>query len=412
MRILFLSLRGNGLGVADRIGREGHEVLVYIHDEDALLSGDGVLHKVSSWRSHLADCSLIICDEPGFGARAQDLRGNGRPVLGCDMLADKSEFELQKQLQLLEHANLPYPDTTFWFAEDRGVLPEYRPSFVRVQTHPGGHTSYPINSSRDWDWFLSSVNGTSMAVVQDIAEGIECNVVGLWNGRSFLEPSFLSFDYRRPIVGNLGPVTDCTGLIMRALPGESDLAKQTVAKLTPFLLKLSYRGMVTVRCRVANKKLVALGVRIGFSHDATDALGAALAGDDLGDVLFDCAIGVNRTLQVNNDYVACVRLFIPPWPYEPPHFSARGLPVRGLDEKTLPWVNLCDVYKLSGGPAFAAGTGVIAKILAHGRSIDEARQRVYRTLESVQVAGGAYRTDIGEGISEQYNVLKSNNWVG
>ena len=418
MRILFLSLAGNGLGVADRISREGHDVLVYIHDEYALLSGDGFLHKIPNWRSYLADISLVICDEPGFGPRARDLRGNGRPVLGCDALADQNEFELQKQLELLERLDVPYPDTTFWFAEDRGALPKYRPAFVRTQFDRGSsafgtHGSHPVQSQRDWDWFLSTVNGTSMVVVQDHIKGVECNVVGLWNGRNFLEPSFITFDYRRAAAGDLGPVVDCTGLVMRALLEKNKLQEETLDKLTPFLLKLAYRGMVTVRCIIQDDgQLLVLGTKIGFSHDATDALGAALYEDNLGDVLFDCAIGVNRLLKTTPDYVVCVRLSVPPWPYAEPVRSMRGLPVRGLDEKTLPWVNLCDVYKLSGGPAYAAGTGVVAKVLAHGRTIEEAKNRVYRTLGNVQITTGQYRTDIGDGVAERYDALKAGGWVG
>ena len=411
MKILFMSARGNGLGVAERIRREGHDVLVYVHDESALLAGDGYLHKVASWRSQLADCGLVICDEPGFGFRASDLRGNGRPVLGCDMLADRVEFEPQKQIELFEACDVEYPNTSFWFSDDRRVLPEHRECVAKVYREGASHVLHTIRSPREWEWLLSSVNGSAMVVSQDITPGVECNVVGLWNGRSLLEPSFVTFDYRHAADGDLGPVTDCTGLVMRAAGNESKLVKATLGKFVAFFKQLSYRGMVTVRCRIDATELRVIGLRIGFSHDALDALGAALHEDNLGDVLYDCAIGMRRELKTTRDYVACVRLFLPPWPYSEPQREMRGLPLGGIDEKTLPWVNLCDVYKLSGGPAFAAGTGVVAKVLAHGRSVAEARSRVYRTLQNVVIAGGQYRTDIGEHTSEQYDELKANGWV-
>lgn len=411
MKILFLSTRGIGLGVANRLQQEGHEVLTYIHDENATLSGDGYLHKISSWRTYLSDVNLVICDEPGFGARAADLRGNGRPVLGCDALADVNELEPQKQLQLLEACELPYPDTAFWFSDNRSILPTFKRCFVRVWVGQGRAYSGLIETVRDWEWLLSTLNNQAMLITQDPAPGVECNVVGLWNGRSFLNPTFLTFEQRRPMNGDLGPLGDCSGLVMRALSEGSRIHTETMGKLEGVLKRLAYRGMVTARVCIDGDNLLVLGVRIGFSHDAMDALGAVLYEDSLGDALFDCAIGVNRTLKTTRDYTACIRLTVPPYPYADAERVRRGAPVHGLDEKTLPWVNLVDVYKLSGGPAFAAGSGVVAKVLAHGRSAAEACGRAYRTLQNVHTLDGQYRTDIGANVPVAYEALKSSGWV-
>lgn len=386
-------------------------MLTYIHSEAAMLAGDGLLKKVSSWRSYLSEVGLVLCDEPGFGKFASALRGNGRPVLGCDPIADQIELSIPKQLQLFESLSIPYPDTDFWFSDDRSTLPSFRESFIRIQGAFADHFSFLVQSQREWEYVLSTVNGSSTLIIQDVANGTECSVMGLWNGRAFLEPFFLIFDKRRPSVGDLGPVTDCAGLVMRPVGASSRLVKETLAKLEPFLKVTAYRGMVSIRCTVADGGLLALGLKCGFSYDAADALGASLHEDNLGDAFFDCAIGVCRKLRTTDDFVACTRLTCPPWPYDDPITSMRGLPLRGLDEKTLPYVNLCDIYMLSGGPAYAAGTGVPAKVLAFGRSADEAGKRVLRTLQNVRIMGGQYRTDIADGVGERFSRMKAAGWV-
>lgn len=82
MRILFLSIRGEGLGVGWRMATESDTVSVF-STMDIGRSGEGMLNKIPSWRPELSKSDLVVCDRPWFHDHEDVIKSQVKAVLGC-----------------------------------------------------------------------------------------------------------------------------------------------------------------------------------------------------------------------------------------------------------------------------------------------------------------------------------------
>ena len=103
-KFLFVTYDALITDIAWRIKKEGHEVKYYIENPDDKEIGDGFVDKTDSWREHVDWADVVIFDDVlGMGKMAQELREQGKAVLGgtpyTDMLEDDRAFgqeELKK----------------------------------------------------------------------------------------------------------------------------------------------------------------------------------------------------------------------------------------------------------------------------------------------------------------------------
>lgn len=271
-----------------------------------------------------------------------------------------------------------------------------------------------VKEKDELDWALQYCVPTGSFLMQAIVDGIEVSTEGWFNGRDWIRPFNHTFEEKCFLAGNLGPATGCMGNVV--LSAESDrLTRATVEKLKPFLSTVGYRGPVDVNCIVNKSGAFGLELTARMGYDAIEALLEGLREPAI-DLLFECAQGVKKTMDLTTDTMMAVRLSVPPWPSAKPKESDRGKPVSGLDDQVLKHVSATDLYYERGKWYTAAGDGVLLKATAHGRRqgsdlVGEVRGRVYRTLDAVKIGGKQYRLDIGERVNKDWAQLKEWGWV-
>ena len=92
-KFLFISDESLSGDLAWQIKKEGHEVKVFIKSEDDKDVYDGILEKVNSWEEWKDWAEIIIFDDVGFGEIADELRKQGKLVVGGSSYTDKLEID-------------------------------------------------------------------------------------------------------------------------------------------------------------------------------------------------------------------------------------------------------------------------------------------------------------------------------
>jgi phosphoribosylamine-glycine ligase len=175
-----------------------------------------------------------------------------------------------------------------------------------------------------------------------------------------------------------------------------------------------------VNCIVDDKKAYALESTSRFGYDAIEALSEGLR-EPLTDLLYGCAIGTKKKMDITGDAMMSVRLTIPPWPNKAPGPDDYGEPIGGITDAALKHLYLEDVYLDKQGVYRTAGAeGIILKATATGRTSDsngkpdytrEAARRCYRLLDTIKIGSAQYRTDIGKRVNDDYATLLKQGWI-
>lgn len=413
MKILMLSKEGDGLGIAQRLKQEGNDVSLFIQNKAYSRAGRGIVERVSSWRPLLKSSDLVIADMVGFGYLEPTIKASGKPYLGFSRIGERAELDRAKGMELLDSLGILTP-TTFSFASTTKALEvlDYwaEPGFV---IKPSGNESTALTTiCRDretYKWALDRIPSGAL-IVQELIEGIEVSTEGWFNGRDWIQPFNHTFEEKRFLTGDHGPNTGCMGNIVVAANEKEKLVQETIPKLKPFLTRLNYRGPIDINCIVTETAVYALELTVRFGYDAIEALMEGLR-EPVTDLLFETALGVKTSMNLSDEYLASVRVSVPPYPHADPHPDEFGIPITGINDQNLSHLFLTDIMLRGGLYQYAASDGVVYKATAHGRTVKEVMGRVYRTIENVKVHDMQYRTDIGKRVLADMTQLSAWGWI-
>lgn len=414
MKILILSHDGDGLGIAQKLSEEGHDVRMYIKDPQYKHAGKGIVTRVPSWRPVFKNQDLIICDMVGFGQHEETLRTSRAQLFSCSQVMDQIELDRKKGHEVFKKFDIQTPITLSYSNPDaaREVLNMWDDFPNGVFVKPSGNVATAktqhVKTQEHLSWFLDSLPTDGELIIQDVVKGIEVSTEGWFNGRDWITPFNHTFEEKQLLPG-AGPNTGCMGNVVITTEGDK-LVEETVMKLTPLLKKISYRGPIDVNAIVNSDGVHALEFTSRLGYDAIEALLEGLK-EPVLDLFFETAVGTKRSMEITKDFMIAVRVSRAPWPHDNPEESDKGMPILGINEDNLKHLFLTDVFKEDEDYFYAAGDGVIAKATARGRSIQEARNRVYRTVESLIIPSKQFRKDIGKRVDNDMRTLQEGGWL-
>lgn len=412
MKILILSKDGDGLGLAQRIVDEGHTVKMFIEDRQFKMAGVGIVERVPSWRPHMDEADLIICDMVGFGKYEKTLKARGKPVFGCSAMMDELELDRERGAWLANKVGIALPFTQTYKdpADALELLNSWPDSGFVIKPHDNEATAKTllVRTKDHFEWAINLYNET--ITVQEIVVGVEVSTEGWFNGRDFITPFNHTFEEKR-LLPDGGPNTGCMGNVVLNAGEGNKLTRETVERLGPALKKMGYRGPVDINCIVTADAAYALEFTARLGYDAIEAMMEGLR-EPITDVLFETAIGIKKEISLGTDVMIAVRMSKAPWPSDEPDPDEKGMPIVGINEDNINHLFLTDVYKDSDGVyRYSAGDGVILKATAHAKTVKEARTRVYRTIAGIEYPDKQFRSDIGERVSADVDQLKEWGWL-
>lgn len=407
MRVLFISTHCEGLGVAQKVVQEGHQVRFYCANPAFRLAGNNIIERVESFRPSIGWADLVIADMVGFGKYAELFKDHGKKVLSCSLVADLAELNRSKGMELFEKAGINVPQ--YWYfnsPDDYRIDNEAPKSDIVIKPCGNLETDYTCMSrnKNTTDYILHCLNKDRDFIIQEIVEGIEISTEGWWNGRNWVTPFNHTIEQNRFLHGGLGFHAGCMGNVVWATK-EDELVRQTLLKLTDYLKRSDYVGPVDINCIVNENGIYALEPTFRMGYDAIEALMEGLR-EPVTDMLFEVAAGTKKEMSLSDDMMMAIRLSVPPWPLSDEN-RMMGKPVIGINEQNIKHIYFADVYKDTAGLYRWAGSdGVLLKVTARGRTINEARRRVYRTVNNLDILHVQYRQDIGIGINKQIEQLR------
>ena len=414
MKFFIISEGGDGAGLALKLQEEGHEVRIWIRDDEASSNCKGLItcddgFEIDAETVILADCtgSGIICDS---------YREAGHLVLGGSAEADKLESDRAYSTQVFKEAGIKTPKTKFFddWEEARAYVEtsEDRLVFKPEGDLSGVVPSYVSSDTEDMLEMLEFYKGQSPRSVpafalQSFIEGTCVSSEAWFCGERFIVPFNHTLERKQLMNGDLGPSGGCTGNVVWACDRceTCPICLATLWKLEEYLRSVNYVGPIDVNAVVSDNGIFALEFTPRFGYDATPTLLCALLASPIGVFLSAVASGECDEVPLLSGFAAGVRVTVPPWPSE--RFAAEpGLPLRGLKnfDKFYPYNVMkgeADEFLTSGG------YGITGVALGTGDSIDSGIMEAEKVARKLRLPDKQYRTDLSEVFNKDFRKLNS-----
>lgn len=434
MRILFVSKDLSGGDLAYRLKNEGNSVRVFVNDNSQKHNLNGIIEKVSDWKKELdwvGKKGLIVFDYTGYGKIQDELRKDGYSVVGGSEGGDKLEDIRQYGQKIFSACDIkPVPSVCFDDSKEaiKFLRKNKGPWVIKQNGHINKTFNYvgKLEDNGDLISVLKNYNRNNKKECKNIdiqkkIEGVEIGVARYFNGNDWVGPIEINLEHKDLFNGNLGPKTFEMGTLMWYDDNENNkLFQKTLAKLKPFLQKCDFRGDIDINCIVNEKGIHPLEVTARFGFPATQ-LHSEIHESPWGEFLKAVADGKPYDLKYKKGYGIIVLVATPPFPYE---VKSRKLYPEGVDilfrkkmtEEDWKHIHFEEVslrkHKKEKQYYISSKTGYVLHVSGTGKTVEEAREKIYKLIDNIVIPKMFYRTDIGEKfMREEERKLREWGWV-
>lgn len=412
---LFVSADASLIGdIAWQVQKEGHEVRYFINKPADKEVADGFVAKSEDWRADVDWADIIVFDdiwigdEIGTGALSQELRAQGKLVVGGSPATDLLEDDRGYAMEILEKHGISTLRHKEFSDFDEGIahVEKARKAYVikplgEVQNvkrllyvghQPDGSDVVDVLRAYKKAWG-GRMKGFQL---QERVSGVEVAVCGFFNGEKFIEPVNLNFEHKKLFNNNIGPSTGEMGTSMFWC-ARNNLFNRTLGKLEKWLAKENYVGSIDLNCIVNGSGIYPLEFTPRFGYP-TIMLQAESMTTPIGQFFLDLAAGKDPKLKTHRGYQVGVRICVPPFPFHDEatfeENSRNAAIVYRADNKD--GLHIQDTKLVDGQWRVAGDHGVVLFVTGKGPTMAEARAQAYRRVGHVIIPNMYYRTDIGQ----------------
>ncbi len=423
MKFLFVTNESLSADLAWQLKKEGHEVKMFCHGQAEKDVGLGFIEKVDEWEPLKDWADAILFDDVGFGAKAEQLRNEGKFVFGGSPYTDKLELDRefgQAELNLAGVDVLPSWNFT-----------EFDKAIEFVKANPDRYVLKPSGKAQNEKELLfigQEADGKDVLevlehykanwskkikefLIQKYAEGVEIAVGAFFNGKDFVMPVCVNFEHKRLFPHELGPSTGEMGTSMYYTKN-SPVYERTLLKMKDKLVASKYVGYIDINC-IANSKGIwplEFTSRLGYPTISIQMEGIT---SDWGTFLSDLAQGKETQLKTKKGYQVGVVVTIPPWPFEDEKAFKKyseGATIL-FKRQSLDGIHIGEVKFEEGDWHIAGTSGYALVVTGSGATMADAIERAYQNVKNVMIPNMFYRTDIGERWAHDSDLLLSWGYV-
>ncbi len=408
-KFLFVGWESLSGDLAWQIKNEGHEVKVYFKNESDKDVYDGFLEKIDDWKNFVEWADIVVFDDVGFGKEADELRTNGKLVVGGSIYTDRLEQERefgQSEMKRVGMLTLPHWDFTDYdlaldFINQNPGRYVYKPSGHTPSDYKGILFLGKDEDGKDIHEILRSNKKVLQSKIkqfqlQKFASGVEIAVGAFFNGDDFIYPINVNFEHKKLFPGDIGPYTGEMGTLMY-WSQPNTIFKTTLEKIKENLRESKYVGYVDINC-IANARGIyplEFTCRFGYPHISIAMEGIT---SPLGEFLFSIAKGEKYDLKTKRGFQIGVVCAVPPFPFDDKNEMSIYKDLSIIFKKpSLEGVHLGDVKLVDESWQIAGNTGYALVVTGSGTTVEDARRQVYSRLENILLQNMFYRTDIGLG---------------
>lgn len=432
LKVLFVSRELISGDLVYRLRQEGCSVKLFIEDRGQKHCLDGIVEKTDNWREELrwvGKSGLIIFDDVGFGKIQDKLRGEGYLVVGGSGEGDRLELEREHGQKILKNAGIIGHDfETMGFTIETAIafVKKHKGKWVAKQHDHNTVFNY-IGLLDDASDMLSVLEKYKISYgagcplsLQKKVEGVEIAIGRFFNGKNWVGPSVINFEHKHLGNDDVGPTGGETGTLMWYEKDEKNkLFERTLAKIGPYLEASNYRGYVDVNCIVSKNKIYPLEITSRFGSSTIETQGEIHV-SPWSDFFMALAKGENYKLKYKKGYSVNTALTVSPFPYRTNDKTIIDSGVKiffeNMTKQDFSHVRFEGVSakKTASGYAYytSGNLGYVLYVTGIGRTVELARQKVYRIIDKIIIPKSFYRTDIGTRFERtDRKLLKKWGWI-
>lgn len=402
MKFVIATLHHMGLGFAQRIQQEGHDVLMaHAGTDDRRASGrydlvgNGIVEKralreVIEERERYRDW-YWIWDENHSVEENEQLRAEGFKVFGGGRYSYTMEHDRDACLAFVSRFGLQ-PPASFAFddAEQARRFVEEHPDTAYVYKPDHGETwdtwlpqaDDAAEANRELRQHLKSLTSSGTFVLQERKEGIETNVE-VWFVRGEPRFAFMTIESKKRLGADLGDLGGCAFDFTFAIPIESRAVRETVGRMFPAYREMCYTGFGDANFIVARDGIWFFEKCERFGYNAHPNLFLTLNRAPLGETFASLVDGTFAP-----DFAPGFGASISMYMEHPVVGKAVQLPDAVQNS-----IYLVDVYREEGMLLTAGYNEVVCYATAHGYTIPTAWEAALARAWQVKFPGRAFRVD-------------------
>lgn len=253
---------GEGLTLAIRAAKAGHQVKIWYSKDNHPTTGDGFkgVERVPNWLSHAKWANLIVpTGNHEFIRKFDHLRREGIRVFGPSAKSAALEIDRARGMEFFKTAGIATP-TSQEFASLEKAEAHVRKTGARFVFKTLGDEedkslSYVGKSAADLiarleRWQNLKMNPQGPVMLQEVIDGIEIGVSRWMGTEGWVGPPNENFEFKKLLSGNCGPNCGEAGTVMKYTAGESKLFKEVLGPLEEKLVALGHLGDIDVNCIV------------------------------------------------------------------------------------------------------------------------------------------------------------------
>jgi len=417
---LFVSIGGLIGDIAWQVQKEGHAVKFFIEAENERDIADGFVPKTLDWRADVDWADVIVFDDTlGQGAKAEELRKQGKLVVGgtayTDRLEDDRSFgqeELRKAgVNILRYQEFDDFDKAIEFVRQNPDEYVIKPSgeaqnvkrrlFVGEE-EDGGDVIRVLEAYKRA--FSAEIK---VFQLQRRVVGVEVAVGAFFNGKQFVTPINVNFEHKKLFPGNIGPSTGEMGTAM-FWSGPNRIFTSTLARMERRLAEENYVGYIDLNCIVNGNGIYPLEFTSRFGYPTIQIQEEAML-TPIGQFLYELAGGTFTKLRVKSGFQVGVRIVVSPFPFDDVGtFQAVSKDAVIVFKKSTPEeVHIEDVKQVNGQWLVAGTSGVVLVVVGLGPTMRQAQQQAYNRIKNILIPDMYYRMDVGDRWAEDHDKLLS-----
>ncbi|WP_017344570.1 phosphoribosylamine--glycine ligase [Halorubrum sp. T3] len=400
--------------LAWQVRREGHDVKYYIEAESDREIGDGFVPKTDDWRAEVDWADVIIFDDIwvgsdiGTGELAQELRAEGKAVVGGTPNTDRLEEDRGYAMEVLEDHGVN--------TVEHHVFHEFDAGIKHVQQNPAPYVIKPLGEVQNVKRLLYVGNEDDGSDVVDVlraykkawghrmkgfqlqrkVDGVEIAICGFFDGNEFVDRVNFNFEHKKLFPGNIGPSTGEMGTSM-FWAGKNRLFEETFGKIEGWLADEGYVGSIDINCIVNETGIYPLEFTPRFGYP-TIALQEESIESSTAEFFYDLAHGNKPEPEVHGGYQIAVRVVLPPFPFDDEKTydenSRNAAVVFQTDDRE--GIHLEDTKQVDGQWRVAGESGMPIVVTGKGETMGAAREQAYDRIDNIVMPNMYYRDDIGE----------------
>ncbi|MFM1750983.1 MAG: hypothetical protein RL658_1124 [Actinomycetota bacterium] len=402
MKVLLIGSGGREHALATGLSADKSVAELHVAPGNPGIKEIAVLHPISISDNHAivdlakslaVDLVVIGPEMPLVNGVADVLRAQGIAVFGPSKAAAQLEGSKHFAKGVMRDAGVPTAKS--FTCENQKEIERALDTFGApyVVKDDGLAAGKGVVVTEDREIALQHALSCKRVVIEEYLKGPEISLFGISDGKNIL-PMQPAQDFKRAYDHDDGPNTGGMGAYSPLPWAPTNIVEDTYTQvLAPMIAEMAARGTPFVGLLYAGLAVTDRGIRViefnsRFGDPETQVLIPRLR-TPLGQLLYKAATGnlIDSTLQWSDDSAVTVVL------------AANGYPadVKSGDE-------ISNLNAVNGVTIFHAGTkddgglksagGRVLTVTGVGSDLTEARDKAYRTVSQIKLAGSFYRNDI------------------